>query len=171
MKRILLVAALVFFATSAYGVEKIGFVDLQKALNESDAGIKAKTKLEAVVKEKQAAVDEKSKEIEKFKTELEQQSSALSPEAKKAKQDELEKMMRDYQRLVKDSQDEIRKEESELTSTIISELRGITEKIGQEDGYTIIFEAGDTSILYHQKGLDITDKVLKRFNETHKQKK
>ena len=67
---------------------KIGSVDLIKALNESDAGKKAKTDLEFMIKSKQSSLDEKGKNIEKVKNEIDKQSSVLSADARKSKEEE-----------------------------------------------------------------------------------
>jgi len=153
-------------AAQAYAENiKIGSVDLIKALNESDAGKKAKTDLESLIKTKQASLDEKGKSFEKMKGEFEKQSSLLSAEARKTKEEELEKMARDYQRLVADSQGEVKKKEGEFTNDIIKEMRAIIEKIGAEDGYTIILEGSDGQILYKKKEIDLTDVVIKKHNE------
>lgn len=144
---------------------KIGYVDLRSALNESDAGKKAKTELESAIKTKQIAIDEKSKAIEKLKSDFEKQASVLSADARKAKEDEIERLMRDYQRLIQDSQTEMKKKEADLTSTILKELREIISKIGKEENYTMIMENFEGIILYSKKELDITDRVIQKHNE------
>jgi len=163
---LLLVVLSLLVGTRAYAEDiKIGSVDLIKALNESDAGKKAKSDLESLIKTKQATLDEKGKAFEKMKGEIEKQSSVLSADARKTKEEELEKMARDYQRLVSDSQSEIKKKEGEFTSDIIKELRVIIQKIGTEEGYSIILEGSDGQILYAKKELDLTDLVIKKHNE------
>lgn len=170
----LMLCAVVVFAGTAYAAEagKIGYVDLRVALNESEAGKKAKVELESLIKTKQATIDEKGKSIEKLKGELEKQASVLSGEAKKSKEEEIERLVRDYQRLVQDSQNEVKKKEGELTGGILKELRDVVDKIGQEDGYSLILENVEGIILYSRKDLDITDRVIKNFNDVKtKQKK
>ncbi len=143
---------------------KFGSIDLQKVLNESEAGAKAKSNLEVLIKSKESVIEEKSKVIEKLRGELEKQVSVLSAGAKKSKEDELEKLLREYQRAVQDSQVEVKKKEGELTEAIIKEVREILEKIGVEEGYTLIIERG--MVLYSSKGIDITDSVLKKYDES-----
>lgn len=154
----------------AYGADtatvKIGYVDLRVALIESEAGKKAKTEMEAMVKAKQAAIEEKGKAIEKLKSEIEKQTAVLSPEAKKSKEDEADRMMRDFQRLTQDAQAEVKKKEADLTGTILKDIRDVIEKIGHENGYTLILENFEGMILYAKKDLDITDKVIKKYNES-----
>jgi outer membrane protein len=147
---------------------KIGYIDFQKVLNESDAGKKAKADLEIIVKSKQTTIDEKGKTIEKLKADLEKQASVLSAEAKKSKEEELEKMLREYQRLVQDSQTEVKKKELELTDVIIKDIRQIVEKMGEEGGYTLIIEKTGGMVLYSKKDIDLTDAVIKKYNQTKK---
>ncbi len=158
-------------ASAAEAMAKIGYVDLRVALNDSEAGKKAKIELESLIKTKQAAIDDKGKAIEKLKADLEKQASVLSPDAKKSKEDEIERLMRDYQRLVQDSQNDVKKKESELTGSIIKDLRDVVEKIGHDEGYSLILENVEGIILYSRKDLDITEKVVKIYNEKKPKKK
>src|SRR4030042_5827637 len=165
MKKILLLfifLALPVSLLAAYSV-KFGAMDLQKVLNESEAGKKAKSDLEDLIKSKESMIEEKGKTVEKLKSDLEKQASALSTEARKKKEDELEKLLREYQRSVQDSQAEVKKKEGELTDNIIKDIREIVEKIGVEQGYTLIIEKG--IVLYSNKGIEITDDVMKKYNE------
>jgi outer membrane protein len=169
MKKLFLLLCICFILPAyaqAAEVNKIGAIDLQKVLNECEAGKKAKTDLEALIKSKESVIEDKSKEIEKLKSEMQKQASALSSEAKKSKEDELEKLVRDYQRTVQDSQAEVKKKEGELTEAIIKGVHDIVERIGKEEGYTLIIEK--SLVLYTNKDLDITDSVIKEYNKSKK---
>lgn len=156
---------------SSTSLIKIGYVDLRLALNESDAGKKAKADIESLVRIKQAAIDEKGKAIDKLKGDLEKQASVLSEEARKSKEEEIERNIREYQRLVQDSQAELKKKESELTASMLKELREIIDKIGKEENYILILENVEGLILYAKKDIDLTEKVIKIYNETKARKK
>ena|SRR3990172_9078821 len=173
MKKIALLVVMFVFCAGQYAHAenlKIGVVDLIKALNESDSGKKAKVDLEAMIKTKQVTIDEKGKEIEKLKGDIEKQSSVLSADARKAKESDLERLIRDYQRLVTDSQNEVKKKEGEFTAEIVKELRAIIEKMGQDGGYTMIIENAEGIILFSNKDLDLTEIVIKKYNETKAKK-
>ncbi|MBI5632475.1 MAG: OmpH family outer membrane protein [Nitrospirae bacterium] len=164
----IVVVMLLLTGTSVFAADtlKIGFVDLVKALNESDTGKKAKADLEFLIKSKQGAIDEKGKAIEKGKVDLEKQASVLSQDARKSKEEELERLIREYQRLVSDSQTEVKKKESELTGDILKDIRAIIQKIGQDEAYTLILENAEGQILYSKKEIDLTDAVIKKHNES-----
>jgi outer membrane protein len=169
-KTVWLLAVLFMFAAhQAFAAEqslKVGVVDLIKALNESDSGKKAKADLEILIKTKQTAIDEKGKEIEKHKNDLEKQSSVLSAEARKSKEDDLEKNIREYQRIVTDSQTEVKKKEHKPTGEILKDLRAIIEKIGQDGNYTMIIENAEGIILYSKPEQNLTEQVIKKYNES-----
>lgn len=162
-----LFAVMFFLAVqTAYAEVKIGVVDLIRALNESDTGKRAKADLEFIIKSKQATIDEKGKALEKLKGDLEKQASVLSQEARRSKEEELQRLILDYQRLVTDAQNEVKKKENEFTGEIVKEIKAMLEKIGQEEGYTMIIENADGIILYSKKEIDLTDIVIKKYNES-----
>jgi outer membrane protein len=149
---------------------KIGYVDMNRALNECDEGKKAIEILERMVKEKQEMIRKKEEEIRKLEEEISRQSSILNPDALKEKEDERERLMRDYRRMVKDSQDEIEKKRQDFMEKILRQLRETAQQIGKEEGYTIIFEKVASGIIYIPEEFDLTDKLIKRFNEISKEK-
>ncbi len=143
---------------------KIGVIDLQRIVDESEAGKKASADLNILAKSKQSLIEEKGKTIERLKSDLEKQLSVLSEETKKSKNEELEKLWREYQRLLQDSDAELRKKDTELKKMIIREIFEIAEKFGVEEGYTLVVDKG--FILYSNKDVDITDKVIKKYNDS-----
>lgn len=175
MKKIILVAVILFsWVLSAQGADlKIGYVDVNKALNESDRGEKAKKTLEDMVNSKKSILAEKEIELKKLQEEMEKQASVLTPEAKKSKEEQFNKVLRDYQKMVKDFTDELQKKEEELSVGIQKDLIEFVNKFGKDEGYTIIFglEKGSRGIIYSTDELDLTDKVIKKYNEITNAKK
>jgi len=147
---------------------KVGFVDLQKALNESEAGKQAKTELEAMVKERQAIISEKAKARDKLKDELSKQSSALSEKAKRAKAEELQKLEREVEDLISESNEELQKKQREKENQILSKIEEIISKIGKEEGYAVILPLD--VILYAPKDTELTERVIKIYNESLSEK-
>ncbi len=169
MKKIILLVFILGFVASAHAADiKIGYIDMNRALNQSERGIKAVGILEGIVQAKQSAIAEKENKIKELDMEIAKQSSILNPQALKEKQNEREKMMKDYQRMVQDSQDEVKKKQDEFMQTIINDIRKTVSIIGQEDGYTAIFEKFSSGLVYFVDNADITDKVLERFNQASK---
>lgn len=173
MKKVFLLVfgVVLLTATSAVAADvfKIGFIDLQRALLESEGGKKARADLESLERSKKTTIDEKVKSINKVEEELSKQSSVLSPEARKLKEDELERLQRDFQRLVADARAELQKKEQELTEAILKDISEVVEAFGQEEGYSIILRS--ELVLQAKKEFDLTDVIIKKFNESKEKSK
>jgi outer membrane protein len=167
MQRIigLVLAALVLFSVPALASDmKVGCVDLQKALNESAAGKAAKEKIAAKVKEYQGKVEARQEELKKLKEELEKQSLLLSEDARSAKERDYQQKLKDFQRFTKDIQDELQQKDADFTKSIINELVKVVQEIGAKEGYTLILEKGEGSILYYDDKINLTDEVIKAYD-------
>jgi len=171
LKNILLLSFFVLTVSPAFATDvtmKIGIVDLKKAITESEHGKKAKIEFEAFIKGKQVAIDEMGRHIEELKSDLDKRGDVISADAKKNKQDELERLAREYQRAAADSQAEVGRKETELIQGIVVGLKEIVKVMAEEDKYTLILENNETLVLFADKGLDITDKVVKKYDESQK---
>ena len=51
---------------------------------------------------------------------------------------------------------------------IIKELKKIVAQIGKEEGYSIILEKAESGVMFHSDEIDLTNTLIKRFNETSK---
>jgi len=174
MKRVVAVTIvfLLFVINPSFAEQlKFGFIDLNKALNECDRGKEAVKTLEGMVKEKQATIDKKGEEIKKIEEELSRQSNVLSSEALKSKQETYERLRKEYDRMIKDYNEELQKRQNELMQAILSDLRKMIKKIGEDENYTAIIEKVEGGLLYIKEGVDITEYVIKRFNESTKSSK
>ena len=101
---------------------KVGFVEIQRVLNESDSGKKAKSELDSLVESKRSEKDAKDQAIQKLRNDLEKQSPTISEDLRKSKEEELMRLIREYQRIDSDSKNEVEKKERELIDKIIIEI-------------------------------------------------
>ena len=143
---------------------KMGVVDLQRALNESAAGKKAKEQFKVEFDRTQGLLKGEKDRLDRLKDEIEKQSAVLKDEERKAKAEEFERKRRDLRRKLEDSDAELRKKDSELTNDILRQLVVVIQDIGARDGYTVILENSSSSVLYGAKSIDVTDEVIRTFN-------
>ncbi len=144
---------------------KIAYVDMQKALNFCEAGKEAKKQMLAEVEKVQKILAGKQKELERLKEELEKRGMVMSETVRREKEREYQTKLRDFQRLQTDYQDELRRKDRELTEKILKDLEMIVKKIGEEGKYTIILERNQPTIIYISTALDLTEEVIKRFDQ------
>src|ERR1700704_5413020 len=92
MRRFLLIFAVLAAARSAYAqAMKIGYVDVQRAVQEVEEGKAARSRLQAELQQKRADLDKKRADLEKMKTDYDKQAPVLSDEAKRQRQEQLQK--------------------------------------------------------------------------------
>jgi outer membrane protein len=143
---------------------KIGYVDLQRALNESDAGKKAKEEFKVDVDKLQAKLKKQKDEIDNLKEQLEKKSLVVKEEERGNLEEEYRKKLRDFERNYKDSQADLQKKDNELTGSIIKDLQEVIREYGERQGYTVILENSSSAVLYGAKSADLTDEVIRMYN-------
>jgi outer membrane protein len=145
-------------------VAKVGFIDLQRTLNETKAGKAAKAKLEAVKTEKQKTVNDKKDAFKKEAEELEKQRVVLKPDAVAKREKELQDEYGQLQQLLQSLQQDLAKQEAQLTRDIYTKASTIIESIAKRDGYTMIVEKNEGAVLWGDPQIDITPEVDKRLD-------
>jgi outer membrane protein len=147
---------------------KVAYVDIQKAINECNAGKEAKKAITKDVEKIQHLGADKQKELQTMKESLEKQTLMLTPEARAHKEKEYQSKLRDFQRWADDTQNEMNQKRMEMERNISSGLIRVIQKVGTDEGYTFILEKNESIVLYASKAIDITDRVIKAFDAQKK---
>ncbi len=97
---------------------------------------------------------------------LQQQSISVTPGSPDAVrlQREVENSMLQLERLQQDVQQELGLRQNELTSDITQKISDIIGAMGEEEGYTLIFNALQSGLVYVAPVLDITDEIIRRVD-------
>ena len=53
----------------------------------------------------------------------------------------------------------------DLTGRILEELRQVIHEMGEQGNYTVILEGNNTVVLYGAKAIDLTDTVIRTYNQ------
>lgn len=167
MKRVLSFGALLVPSLlMAETANKVGFVDLQRALLTVDAGKNAKSAFEKEVTTKKADLEKRQTSFQKEAEEFDKKAAILNDSAKQQKQVELQKKFVELQKNGQEFQMEMMKRERELTQPIVEDLKGMVAAIGKEKSLQFILEKNDGGVIYAEAGSDMTDEVIERYNKT-----
>ena len=147
---------------------KVGFVNLQKAMSQSKRGEDARVTFQADLKDKQVALEKEKAAIEKQRTALEKQALLMKASERARAQRRLQLRVRDWERNMRDVREELALKERELTDEILKDLQKIIGELGKTGKFTMILER--SQLLYTDKGTDITDEVIKLYNERYRKK-
>ena len=163
------VLLMAFLAVSApaHAQLRLAYVDVQRALNECDAGKRAKSEFQNKIQSLDSKLQREQNEVQGLKDEIEKKGMLMQPDQRQNLQDEYIKKAKDLDRNLKDARDDLQRQDNEVTGRILHDLGIIIRNIGEQSGYTMVLEKG--SILWGASNLDITDQVIRSYNSSHAQ--
>src|SRR6266404_3077232 len=97
---------------------KLGYVDLQRALNETEDGRKAKANLKKVFDQKQKELDEQQQELKKAIDDLDKKRTLLPADKVREKETELQGRMQKVEQTYLRHQQDLQAKEQEATGKI-----------------------------------------------------
>ena len=164
MKKSFAVLLLAFFALPAGAQErvKIGVVDIQRIISESQAGKVAKERFRTHVKKVETELIREKQEVERLKSDFEKKSPLMKEEDRRSLEKEIQKRERGYVLSARDSQEELRQKEGEMTGEIFKDIVKVVNEVGKGDKFSIIVER--SQVPYSDEGIDITKKVIDLYN-------
>ncbi|NPA16412.1 MAG: OmpH family outer membrane protein [Aquificae bacterium] len=129
---------LLFSVSAVMAEEKIVYIDIQKVVTSSKAGLSAQAELESQAK--------------KFKEEIEKkQKSGESPSQ--------------VQAFAEEKQKELIKKRQEIAEKFMKTLQKAITEFSKSKGYKLVLDKN--SLLYGKPELDVTDEFLKYFDEKY----
>ena len=167
MKKLLLLLPLIVLLNDAVlAAEKpaIAYVDVRKILMESKTGKKDKAEFEKMVKEKEGALSKEEEKLKAMQEAFQKDQLMMTDEQKKAKQKTFQEKVDAYQKMVKEARQEIGKKDSEYTNKALTEIRGIVVGLAKEMKLSLVLEASESGLLYAEDGMDLTSKVLEKYD-------
>lgn len=160
--------ALVTVAQAADTV-KVGVVDLQRCLNETKLGKQYKAEFSSEADQMKAALEKEEASLKAAREELEKQGVVLSETARAEKERAYQEQVDAFKEKFKASQQSLQRKDQELTRKILKDLQGVIRELGDTQGYTVILEKGEGGLLYMAASVDLTDEVIRRFDQASKE--
>jgi outer membrane protein len=164
MRRFLLALSLMLLArTASAQAMKIGYVDVQRAVQEVEEGKQARARLKAELDQKRASLDQKRAALEKMKADYDKQVVTMSEDAKRKKQEELQKAFLEAQNEAGQMQEELSGKEQEAMQGISKRLLQVVAEVSDKEGFTFVLDKA--ALLYAPAASDVTNEVVRRYNE------
>jgi outer membrane protein len=164
----LVVGMLLFSHTLGHAQEKIkiGYIDIQRVISESQAGKRARERFQAQVKKAEADIVKERQELDRLKSDLDKKGPLLKEDERRNIESDLQKRSVNLQRSMADHQQELQAKNNEMMAEILKELEKIVNEVGKAEKFTLILER--SQILYSDQGIDITSKVIESYNSRAK---
>jgi outer membrane protein len=143
---------------------KLGYVDLQRALMETEEGRKARADLKKIFDQKQKELDEQQTELKKGMDDLEKKRTLLAPDVVKAKETEMQAKLEKIRQTYLRHQQDLQGKEQEATGKIFERMQRIIGKIATTESFTMIFDRTQAGLVFAKPHLDLTNDVIRRYN-------
>ncbi len=143
---------------------KVAVIDVNKVLNESEAGKVARKQMEGRYEELKKKIESANEEARKMKEDLDKQKILLGKEKLAAKEEALKAKVGELRELTKEAEKEMQNRQGELTRDVLKIIEVQVDKIVQEEKIDLVLERGG-GVVHFNPSLDITDKVLSLVNK------
>lgn len=171
--RTLILIAVIFLCRvstgAALGAElKIGFIDSERIFTEFKGVQEAQKQFDQDIQTWKAQATQMKSDNDKLRAEIDSQKLMLSESKLQEKETELQGKIRTYEEFVQriwGPNGELEQRNEQLTKPIIAKIRTVVDKIGMNENFSLILDAADGNIVFGNKALDLTDRVLEELGK------
>ncbi len=146
---------------------KLGYVDLQRALAEVQEGQSAKSRLKSEVDKKKNEFEAEQNKLRDDKAVLDKQGAMMSEEVRNQKFTELQKRLFDLTQKAERLQSELAEKERVELKKIFEKMDPIIASIAQRETLTMVFEKTDSGLVYAPASLDLTNELVRTYNDKY----
>ena len=168
MKKFLVAVAVAALAVPAFAQNqpaRVAVIDVQKVLTQSTAGKAAYEKLKKMQDERVERAKGLDEELRKLDSDINAKKLSLSEEKLGEMQKQLADKRISMQRYAQDADREIAEARDRELQALEGKIKPVIDAIGKEMGLAAIFNKFESGLVYASDAIDITDTVVKRFNE------
>lgn len=159
----LLVAGLFAFSVSANAAElKIGYVQVDKILQEAPQTAESGKKLEKEFSPRTQELERLQKQIKDIDASLDKDALTMSESDRKNKERDAANLKIDFQRKQRELREDVNLRRNEEMGALQDRIIKAVTAVSEAEGYDLVVTGG---VAYVNKKIDITDKVLKSLGK------
>lgn len=167
MKKAVFMASIVGFAlccvSRADAKElRIGVVDMQRAISETDEGKAAENKLKKRKDQLEAELNRKLKEFYAEEEKMRKAWSILKDEEKRKRAEDSRRKFEALQKRYMDAERELMKRKTQAMLAITKKLTNIIQRIAKSQKFDYIF--ANAAVLWAPRHVDVTNEVIRAYN-------
>jgi outer membrane protein len=160
---VLSLASVLLGSAHAHAQSKIAVVGTQRAIMETEDGLRAQATLKKVFDNKQRELDKKQEDLQKEREDIEKQRDVLSKAALAKRVDKWQREMMQLQGVFVDYNKELQKKQGELTQPIVQKIMGAIRRLATQEGFDLVVDK--QAAPYVRSDLDVTDRIITLYNQ------
>ncbi len=170
MKRIVVVflISLAVLGVSVVAADAAGFavINMKKVFTTCQASKEAQAELNKVIRVKKTIIDKKRSELNALLKEI--NSKKISKKEKKAKEKIYRQKLAALRAYAAKAQRDVISQERKMSSRILKGIIDTVKSYAKRHHINIVFDVNRGGVIYWNDSLDITDTILKMYNERYK---
>jgi outer membrane protein len=143
---------------------KIAYVNIQMVASNSAQGKAYAARIQDLQRKKNDELAAKQKELQAAQQKLQEGQTVMSDTARTALEKDIDRMTREYQFLTQNAQAEVQDLQTELQGEFQKQLEPVIEKVAVSKDLYMVFSVGDSGLVWADRGLDITNEIIKEFD-------
>jgi outer membrane protein len=157
--KVLLLTSLMAISASLGAAElKIGYVQVDKILQEAPQTAESGKKLEREFSPRSLELDKMQKQIRDIEATLDKEGVTLSESERRNKERDASNLKIEFQRKQRELREDINLRKNEELSSLQDRINKAVQTVSETEGYDLVVYGG---VAYASKKIDVTDKVLK----------
>jgi len=157
------------FAQQGAAQGSIAVIDVARILEESTSGKELLAELKKIQESKYGEAEAQQNEMKELQARISEGRLSLSQERLEELRKELERKAIALKRFEDDSNRELNEFRQTRLERIEARLMPIINQVGEEFGYTLIFNKFQSGLVFARQEIDITDLILQRFDAATEQ--
>ncbi|NKN31715.1 OmpH family outer membrane protein [Marichromatium bheemlicum] len=143
----------------------VGYVDMQKVLEESRIGQQVQQQLREDFEPRGRTLAEEEQTLMQMQQSLERDAPLMSEAQVEKQRTELKARIATYQKEAAQLQRELMKAQQEKGREVVVPAREAVNAIAKKRGLDMVVERGQNGLLYIDDGLDLTEAVIERLDD------
>ena len=165
---LLLLALFIIVPTHALAADVVGYVDMQKVLEESKLGKRLQDQLREEFEPRGEEMAAEEQEIRKLQQSLERDAPLMSADQVSKQEADVQKRIEAFQEKANGIQQEIMKVQQTKSREIIGPARDSITAVAKKNKVGMVVEPGMSGVLYLDEKLDLTAEVIKHLDANTK---
>jgi outer membrane protein len=143
---------------------KVGVIDVQRLVVESRSGREVLDQLRNFREQKTAEGEVLQQEVQDLQAQVQDGGQSLPEEKLVELEKQLEDKLIELRRFADDADRTLQKEQDQAFDKIEREVMPIIARVGEEQGFTLLFNKYESGLIYAAEQVDITDLILQLYD-------
>ena len=140
---------------------KVGVINTERVMRDSDPAKKAMKKLEKEFEKRGQDLERTRQQLQKMQDDMEKNAVTMSESDRRAKEKEFADLSREFQRRQRELNEDLNARRNEELQSVVERANRAIRAIAEKEGFDMIVQEA----VYASPRVDVTDRVIKALSE------